>query len=230
MKIFICDDELSILASIKSILTVIDKNAIIKTFNNSKKLQTALKENIDILFMDIKLNDTNGIDFIKQNGQYLKNTKIIYITGYSEYIEDIFETNPIYFLQKPLTENKIIKAYKKALNKIKSENIDIIFKTSKETIKMKSDSILFIESKGRLVEIHTNDEVKTIYLKLANIENEYNNSFVRIHKSFLVNINKIKIYKYNKVILENNSELPISRTYQKSCKEKIMSFMENDYE
>lgn len=231
MTICICDDEPKILNDIKNILMSLCDSVEVKGFSKSKDLQKYVeKENIDILFMDIKLNDVNGINFIKQNEKYLKNTKLIYITGYTEYIEDVFETNPIYFLQKPLNEEKIKKAYNKAIEQITSENIDIVFKTAKEIIKMPLDQILYIESKGRLIEIHTENGIKKIYLKLSDIDQIYKDFFIRIHKSFLVNINKIKVYKYSKIILEDNSELTISRSYQKECKDKIMNYMERDYD
>lgn len=231
MKICICDDELNILDYIKNILMNVKDQSIIISFSNVDELQNEIKENdIDILFMDIKINDINGIDFINQNKKYLKNTKLIYITGYDEYIEDTFVTDPIYVLRKPLNEDKIVNAYKKAIDKIKSEDVYILFKTAKETIRMKLNDILYIESKGRIIDIHTINGVKSIYYKLSDIEKEGSNQLERIHKSFLVNLNKIKIYKYNKLLLENEVELMISRTYQKSCKAKILSFMEENCE
>lgn len=231
MKICICDDELNILDYIKNILMNVKDQSIIISFSNVDELQNEIKENdIDILFMDIKINDINGIDFINQNKKYLKNTKLIYITGYDEYIEDTFVTDPIYVLRKPLKEDKIVNAYKKAIDKIKLEDVFILFKTAKETIRIKLNDILYIESKGRIIDIHTINGVKSIYYKLSDIEKEGSNQLERIHKSFLVNLNKIKIYKYNKLLLENEVELMISRTYQKSCKTKILSFMEESCE
>ena len=205
MKICICDDELNILDYIKNILMNVKDQSIIISFSNVDELQNEIKENdIDILFMDIKINDINGIDFINQNKKYLKNTKLIYITGYDEYIEDTFVTDPIYVLRKPLNEDKIVNAYKKAIDKIKSEDVYILFKTAKETIRMKLNDILYIESKGRIIDIHTINGVKSIYYKLSDIEKEGSNQLERIHKSFLVNLNKIKIYKYNKLLLEKD--------------------------
>ncbi len=205
MKICICDDELNILDYIKNILMNVKDQSIIISFSNVDELQNEIKENdIDILFMNIKINDINGIDFINQNKKYLKNTKLIYITGYDEYIEDTFVTDPIYVLRKPLNEDKIVNAYKKAIDKIKSEDVYILFKTAKETIRMKLNDILYIESKGRIIDIHTINGVKSIYYKLSDIEKEGSNQLERIHKSFLVNLNKIKIYKYNKLLLEKD--------------------------
>lgn len=230
MNIVICDNEKEITFYLKSVLEKVSNNQDkIWCYESDEILNNDLGKKIkiiDILFMDIKLKDSNGINFVKKNKNILKNTKIIYITGYDEFIEDTFETEPLYVLRKPLSESKIIKAYNKALEKIKESNFYIIFKTLKETIKLKKEDLLYLESKGRILEIHTNKEIKRIYAKLSDIEKSYHNSFLRIHKSFLVNISKIKVYRYNKIILENDEELSISRTYQKVCKVLIMSYME----
>lgn len=234
MNIVVCDDEQEITSYLKKTLEgLIKSEDKLWCYLNEDKLTSDIKEKIktvDILFMDIQLNHSNGIDFVSKNAKYLKDTQLIYITGYDEYIEDTFKTDPIYVLRKPLSEDKIASSYKKALDKINNGNAYIIFKTLKETIKIKINNLLYMESKGRLIDIHTSKEVKTIYAKLSDIELENKDKFVRIHKSFLVNISKIKIYKYNKITLENNIELPISRSHQKECKEKIMSFMVNDDE
>lgn len=233
MNIVICDNESEITFYLKNVLEkVIDKQDKIWCYESDENLKKDFGKKfkiIDILFMDIKLKNSNGINFVKKNKNILKNTKIIYITGYDEFIEDTFETEPLYVLRKPLSESKVIKAYHKALEKIKEANFYIIFKTLKETIKLKKEDILYLESKGRILEIHTNKEIKKIYAKLSDFEKSYHNSFLRIHKSFLVNISKIKIYRYNKIILENDEELSISRTFQKICKEKVMNYMEDTY-
>lgn len=227
MKICICDDEPSILDNIKSILTKVDNKAIIKTFNSSHELKNTLQdEDTDIIFMDIKLKDTNGINFIKQNEKYLKDTKIIYITGYTEYIEDIFETNPIYFLQKPLNEEKIKKAYQKAQKEISEENIFIAIKSGAEKIKIKIKDIYYIESYARTINIYLEDKTYTTYEKLSMFESVLTPNFLRIHKSFLVNMDKIIKYKNNTIVLENNKVLNISRSYYKSCRETILEYLE----
>lgn len=227
MKICICDDEHNVLDDIKSILTTIDQKAIIKTFNNPHELQRTLKnENIDILFMDIKLKDTNGINFIKQNEEYLKNTKLIYITGFTEYIEDVFETNPIYFLQKPLNEEKIKKAYLKAKEQIYQEHLFITIKSGTEKIKIKIKDIYYIESCARTINIYLENNSYTTYEKLSIFEDALTSNFLRIHKSYLVNMDKIIKYKNNNIVLENNKVLNISRSYSKNCRDAILKYLE----
>lgn len=227
MKICICDDEFNILNDIRSILTALDPHAIIKTYDEPQELQKILREDdIDVLFMDIKLKDTNGIDFIKQNEEYLKNTKLIYITGFTDYIEDVFETNPIYFLQKPLSEEKIKKAFLKAKEQIYQEHLFITIKSGTEKIKIKIKDIYYIESCARTVNIYLENNLYTTYEKLSMFEDALTSNFLRIHKSFLVNMDKIIKYKNNNIVLENNKVLNISRSYSKNCRDAILKYLE----
>lgn len=229
MTIYICDDEKTILDAIKTILIKLDENSIIKTFDNTKELQEALnEEKVDILFMDIKLKDTNGIDFIRHNEKILKNTKIIYITGYLEYVEDIFETNPIYFLQKPLNEEKIKKAFQKAHNQIINDNKSITISVGRTKVKIKISDIFYIESCARTLNIYLENQIYTTYEKLSMFEDALTSNFLRIHKSFLVNMDKISKYQNKSIVLENNKILNISRSYSKNCRETILEYLEKN--
>jgi len=226
MKVCICDDRPIILEEIKNHIEEINDKYKIKLVDNTKDLEKELnKKDIDILFMDIKLDNVNGIEFIKKNNNYLKNTKLIYITGYTEYIEDIFETNPIYFLQKPITKDKIKKVLDK-VDKLTSKDIaSINIKASKEIIKLKIKDIYYFESNGRIVNIFLKNDTYKTYEKLSTFEDILGEKFLRIHKSFLVNINKITKYKNNKITLENGVILNISRTYTKHCRDTILKYL-----
>ena len=101
MNIFILDDEEVIVNSLEKMLknTCGEKNVIYKYIDWNVFLRDIKTKKCDILFMDIRLNDVNGIELIKENGIYLKGTKLIYITGYDEYIEDVFETELVYLIR-----------------------------------------------------------------------------------------------------------------------------------
>ncbi len=227
MNIAICDDELNIVLFVQNVVKkYIEPTDKIFIYTDYKKLEKEM-QHIDILFMDIRLNEKSGIEYVKDNALIFKDTILIYMTGFDEYIEDAFETDPIYILRKPLTEEKVHKALSKAMEKLNSLEDYFVLKTSKEVIKIKYKDLLFIESEGRIMNFHTSNGIVKKYGKLKEIESTLGNSFIRIHKSYLVNINKIKVYKPTKIILENGQELSISRTYVKECREKVLTYLEN---
>lgn len=230
MNIFILDDEEVIVDSLSSMLKSIgsDKDNIYGYTDYRKFLEDIKTKKCDILFMDIRLDDTNGIELIKENGIYLKETKLIYITGYDEYIEDVFETELVYLIKKPLNEEKVEKAYLKAIEKINKENKVIVVKTLKETRKVKINEIYYIESDARLVNIHLKNEVLVSYGKLSDMEEMLKGNFLRTHKSYLVNLERVKSYKHNQVILDNGKVIPISRNSISKVKNEIFDYVKEE--
>lgn len=230
MNIFILDDEEVIVDSLGSMLKSIgsDKDNIYGYTDYRKFLEDIKTKKCDILFMDIRLDDTNGIELIKENGIYLKGTKLIYITGYDEYIEDVFETELVYLIKKPLNEEKVEKAYLKAIEKINKENKVIVVKTLKETRKVKINEIYYIESDARLVNIHLKNEVLVSYGKLSDMEEMLKGNFLRTHKSYLVNLERVKSYKHNQVILDNGKVIPISRNSISKVKNEIFDYVKEE--
>lgn len=227
MNIFICDDEIDVLNSIVHILkNNLSSECNIYAYSDYKKLVNDIhNKKVDILMMDIVFNDTLGINIVKENAKYLKETQLIYVTGYDDYIEDVFETDLMYLLKKPLTEEKIMKAINKAFELISESLKYIVVKCGKDNRKIYINDINYIESEGRLIKINLDGEVITTYGKISDVEGELDISFVRTHKSYLVNMKKIKNYALNKVVLENNKVLPISRTYARKCKDTIFDFL-----
>lgn len=227
MNIFICDDDINVLNSITNILkNNLSSECNIYTYSDYKKLVYDISnKKVDILIMDIVFDGITGIDIVKKYSDYLKNTQLIYVTGYDDYIEDVFETNLIYLLKKPINEEKITKAINKAFENINESLKYIVIKCGKDNRKVYINDINYVESEGRLIKFNLDREVITTYGKISDVDGELDNSFVRIHKSYLVNMKKIKNYALNKVVLENNKVLPISRTYAKKCKETIFDFL-----
>lgn len=227
MNIFICDDNESILNFISNVLNNNYKNLFkIYTYSNYEDIITSIRnKTVNILIMDIVLKDNNGIDIVKENKKYLNNTQIIYITAYDDYIEDCFETDLTYILRKPIIEEKLLQAINKALTNINDLNKNIMVKVGKDNKKVNIKDINYIESEGRTIKINLNNEIIKVYGKISDIEDDLGSTFVRIHKSYLVNMNRIVNYNFNKVKLDNGKVLPISRTYNKSCKEIIFNYL-----
>ena len=233
MKIAVVDDNKEVLNSIEELLNnSIFGNNDIYTYQDTYKLEKLLlKENIDLLFIDIKLEDNNGIDFIKNNKKILNHTNIVYITGYDEYIEKIFETEPIYLLKKPITKDKLLKVFNKIFDKQNDKYL--LLKTGKEICKIPIKDIVYIESFGRIVEIHLiNNVKKPFYNKISNIIDLLPNNFIRTHKSYIVNLNKVKNYNKKEITMDNNTIIPISRLKYSEINNKITNYIKemNTYE
>jgi DNA-binding LytR/AlgR family response regulator len=176
-------------------------------------------ESIDIMFLDIQMPNLTGIDFLKSLPS-APNT--ILTTAYSEYALESYELGVVDYLVKPIEFDRFFKAINKITNKntastqpIRAENTpssDYIFvKSDGKIIKIKLDKILFIEALQKYIRIHTTTQRVTTLLSLSRIQEQLASPpFVRIHRSYIVNVNKIDSLEGNHLTIQKQ-QLPISK-------------------
>ena len=244
MKIYtayIVDDEPLAIRSLRKKLEEFNEIEIV---GESTKMQKAIREINecvpDILFLDIQLAEGTGFELINKLNY---SGKVIFITAFDEFAFRAFEVNALDYLLKPISDERL----KDAINKIKDENPGISLETKDEVIKYKYTDRIFIMDKNLirfiLLEsiscisaardysfIETLDGKKNIIMRSMNdwesrLPHEH---FVRVHRSYIVNINHIeKIIRNStssaKIFLKNHSEpVTLSRTYYKNIKNKYM--------
>lgn len=185
--------------------------------------KTLHENKIDLLFVDINLPKVNGLDFIKSlNGNY----QIILTTAYHQYALDGFNLNVVDYLLKPIELSRFMQAINKVFEKIKPSYSEekiatdkrsfYFFNVDKKQVKIFADEILYIESLKDYVRIHTKDKRAVTKFQIGELEKHLNDSrFIRIHKSFIINSEKITSLSASEVELES-FHIPIGRTYKNS--------------
>lgn len=179
---------------------------------------------IDILFLDIRMPELLGTELM----QSLKNPpKVIFTTAYKEYAWDGFELDAVDYLLKPIRFDRFLKALNKALpgyeNVLLTEEpveterksgVDSIYlRIDRRQVRIILDEILYIESAKDYIKIFTQDKMYLSRQTISSIEVLIDkNEFVRIHRSFIVPVNKIKSYTHELVEI-NRKELPIGKFY-----------------
>lgn len=184
-----------------------------------------LKANeIDILFLDIRMPELLGTELM----QSIKEPpKVIFTTAYKEYAWDGFELDAVDYLLKPIRFDRFLKAVNKALpgyenvllssetmDSEKKSGVDSIYlRIDRRQVRIILDEILYIESAKDYVKIYTNDKMHLCRQTITSIEDIIDkNEFVRIHRSFIVPLNKIRSYTHELVEI-NKKELPIGKFY-----------------
>ena len=184
-------------------------------------LEVLQKEKIDLIFLDIHLPKLKGLDFIKS----LKNPPpIILTTAYHEFALQGYEYNVLDYLLKPIEFSRFVMAVNKLkqpveaksgqMPPIEKERRSIFFNVSKKKVKVYLDEILYVESLKEYIRIVTaSNSILTKY-QLGEIEEILTkNNFLRIHRSFIVSIDKIDAYTATDVEI-NNKQIPIGRSYK----------------
>lgn len=230
MDIAICDDDKNILQYLKKKIEItLEDNCQITTFESGYDLIEYIDSDIsnpDIIFMDIDLKEHLGIDVAKKIQQKFNNIKIIFITGYASYVEDIFEVETLYYPAKPINEEKLKKALNKAMEVIKV-NKEEILNIKTEVVSINLNDVNYIESHLRTVIMHCGKIKRTIYKKLNEIENILPEKFIRCHQSYIVNMEKVNILTTNKFILKSGDKVPVSQSRYKDTKEKFLNYLGN---
>ena len=183
---------------------------------------------IDILIMDIRLSNANGIELAKQVKRIYPHTAVIFISAYLEYAPFVYEVDHVYFIYKKNTLNRFPKALSKAIKHYHNKERNILpIHWKKEVILLSIPDIIYIEREGRKTNIIMCDEEQTVYQKIDDIMNQLpEDLFIRIHHSFIINFDYIRSFSRDKIIMKNGKELPVSRSYKKTAKEKIYHLMD----
>lgn len=232
MKVIICDDDGLMAQTLESWTKEYMKEEVVEihSFLHGKDvlwfMEDVAQEEQVIVLMDIKLEDGNGIEIVKKLRKINSNCFTIFISGYTEYVEDSFEADPIYYLLKPCTKDKFFRAMDKAVIRLQeSEKKSICFSINGSLKRVFVDEIIYAESHGRKILLHTKNEAFEYYGKLKGLDEDLvGYPFVWCHKSFLVNINHVRMIVKNELVLLDGTVVPISRTKLSETKEKVFKF------
>jgi DNA-binding LytR/AlgR family response regulator len=213
----IVDDELSsqrVLQHFIKETAILDLKATCSnTAEAFKYLQ--LHSHIALLFLDINMPQQSGLDFYKS----LKNPpQVIFTTAYAQYAVDGFEVNAVDYLLKPIAYNRFLTAIHKVLNNentAQSTDDFIVLKENKALHKIYFSNIQYIEAFGDYVKVHTEDKTIITHSTFSNLIENLPKQFLRIHKSFSINLNKMNHLSGNKITVDTHT-IPIGQTYKQT--------------
>lgn len=230
LKIAICDDEEIIVHYVEKLIQEsIDENAKIYKYTDANKLKADNKKgklkDIDILYIDIKINENNGIEIAKMMQKENQKLKIIYMTAYSQYSEEIFQTTPTYLLLKPLKKDKFKEALIKAMQGEKAGDNVKTFSVKGKIFNIKINNIKYIESDKRVAIIHEKDIVRKIYAKLNELEEILPKQFIRCHQSYIINLDKVRELNSHEFVLNTGERIPISQLKYKNTKNLFIQYL-----
>ena len=238
------DDEPMALRQIKSYIERTEQLELVAVCRSAREAQEVLKTtNVDLLFVDINMPDLSGVDFVRG----LENPPmVIFTTAYSEYAIEGFRLDAIDYLLKPFGLQDITRASEKALSLYEllqlqeqqsgegasednsteqTEEGVLSVHADRKTHLVKLSNIIYLESAGEYVRLHLADGTKLVTLfRLKNMETELQSSqFMRVHRSYIINLTHISGYTKGKVFLSNDDYVPIGENY----KEQFLNYINN---
>lgn len=189
---------------------------------------------IDLMFVDINMPDLNGLEFVKSLTQ---KPLLIFTTAYSEYAIEGFKVDALDYLLKPFSFAEFSKAAGKAKNqfeliqntqeKLDGNNDFLFIKSEYKLVRINLNDILYIEGMKEYVRIHLSGQkpVMTL-LSMKSLEQKLPDSkFMRVHRSYIVNMDKITTVERFRIVFDNKVFIPVSENY----KEKFQAFLDDKF-
>lgn len=218
----IVDDDLLARKSLEHLCKRIDALQVIKVCENATDaLETLAHEEIDLIFLDIEMPGLTGIDFLNQ-AAILPN--IIFTTSKTEYAFEAFEYEVADYLKKPITFPRFQKAVEKVMEGLKQQGSfqkppqnagditkEVYLKENGKFIRVAYEDILYFENAGDYIIVKTLAGSHVIHGTLKSIDEKLNNPlFLKVHRSYIVNLSKIKDIEENTLVVDKKV-IPISR-------------------
>lgn len=235
LNCLIIDDEIAAIEVLEHFIKKTPQlNLIASTDNPVEGLSIVQREAIDLVFLDVQMPELSGIDFIKAiNGK----CKVILTTAYSEYALEGYELDVIDYLMKPIPFSRFLKAVQKAVEMIPSKNTvtkpadryDFILvktETKGKFLKIDTADIDYIEGMDNYVAIFCGGKKTVAFINLKDLEEKLpKDKFMRVHKSFIVAIDKIVSIEGNSMLLKNSVQagILIGNAYRNAFLERMKS-------
>lgn len=229
-RIGICDDGENVCTSIENMLLQYaeEKNLQVDTnvWYSGESLRDYLASGgwLDLLFLDIELFQMTGIEV----GGYIRNRldnmslQIVYISGKASYAQQLFKTQPLDFLVKPILQEQIGEVMDMALKIIKKRNDRFEFQQGKERYYVPMGDIVYMVSERRKIKVVTTKAAFEFYGKLKEAAKCLSGDFIRIHQSYIVNKDYVFRYTYETVELMDGTVLTISPANRKRVRDKLL--------
>jgi len=236
IRCLIVDDEQH---AIDIIVHYISQTSYMELVNSTthpvEALQMLVTQKIDLVFLDIQMPDLSGIDFIKAiNGK----AKVILTTAYSEFAIEGFDLDVVDYLLKPIRFPRFLNAVQKAVNAITEKTAETETSNDEDYIFVKTESkgkllrinladIEYIEAMKNYVAIYRGGQKTLVYTNLKELANHLpGRRFIRIHKSFIIPINRITGIEGNRVLLKNvTADILIGENFKADLMEIIKNKM-----
>ena len=187
-------------------------------------------EVIDAIFCDINMPDLNGMDFVKS---LAVPPMVVFTTAYSEYAVEGFKVDAVDYLLKPFG----LADFQRAANKVKArydlmntavvstvdEDNAIFLKTEYKVVRLSISDIRYVEGMSEYLKIHVEGQPKPliVLLSMKKMEERLPNFFMRIHRSYIINLKKIQEVNKNRVIMDRDTWLPIGDNYKEQFQDYI---------
>lgn len=228
MNIAICDDEEIIREQVKGLIEKQKAGFYFDTYKTGEELLAAGKH-FDVIFLDIQMDGKNGIETARELRKREEDAILIFITGIREYVFEAFDVAAFHYLLKPIEESRFTEVFGRAVKEAgkRKEQEQLFIKTRNRNITLDMKEILYVENRGKKLEIHTTKETLEIYAAMSKLEERLNDKFYRSHRGYLVNMAYITEYGIDSISLSNGESIYLAKEKYSDFVKRYMRYLRN---
>ena len=226
-QIAICDDEEKQRAYIKSLVEGWLRQTFHHTIQEYASSEQFLFEQAydrtQILFLDIEMEKMDGIALAREIRKHNRQMQIIFVTGYMEYIQEGYDVEALHYLLKPVSQEKIDSVLDRAVERLKTADAVLLVESGGEVLRLPLKEIRFIESNRNYNIIHADNDYE-VRGTLSELEAKLDEAFVRVGRSYLVNLNYVRRIGKTELILNTGEKLLVPRGSYKKLNEAFIKY------
>ncbi len=217
VRIGICDDEKAVRERIASQMqALVPKDCLVLYASGEDVL--AEQRQCDILFLDIQMPGTDGMTVAKKLRERNSRQILIFVTALKEYVYEAFDVKAFRYLVKPFSQKRLQEVLCAAVEECghmpavsEPKRKQLLVRSKGECIRVFLEDILYAEVYNRKVILHQREKMLEYYQRLSELESELGSGFVRVHRSYLVQLRCVERYNAKTIYLEDGSEIPIAK-------------------
>lgn len=214
MRVAICDDEKEICSQLKSLVLKQRADCEVFLFDSGRELLKS-RQRFSVILMDIQMEGMSGIETARALRMKDENAVLIFVTALKEYVFEAFDVSAFHYLLKPVSEEKFYRVFESACcqaqKREQEEGEQIFFRTRTRSFTLQKRDILYVESRGRKVDIHTVRDCVTVYATMNRLEEQLGGNFYRCHRGYLVNLAHVAEYEPDRILLGSGETVFMAR-------------------
>lgn len=226
MNVLVCDDDPQALGRIVALLTEPCREIRAKLVSTDRPETLKDLSEFDLAFLDIDMKGLDGLTLARRLRSARPDAVIVFVTNFVQYAPEGYEVQAFRYLLKPTLEEKLPACFALAAEELHRRRQTVTFRTSGEEIELPVQKILYFESEQRSVAVHLNGwdrEVCRFAGSLTDLASRMEGlGFLRVQRSYLVNMACIRKFQYGSLELKDGTRLPVSEKYYSQLKQQYL--------
>ncbi len=230
ISIAICDDEITEIQYLSMLVRKwADKHDFMVRLSCYESAESFLfqyegDKDVDILLLDIQMKKLDGIELARKIRAENDSLRIVFITGYPDFISDGYDVSALHYLMKPVKKDKLFEVLDRAIKNIRQTEQSLFLSINGEMHRIPFSEIRYIEAQGHYVILRTTFHEYKTKMNLSVIQKTLDNGFFRCQRSFIIGFKYVRKITRTSVVLDDMTEVPISRDLYEAANQAFIKF------